>query len=694
VAIAPGATVRREAASEVGDLRLWRAAVVAGLLLVLAYAAVPTRFVAFRELVLYTVTEVAAILAIVVGVRRFRPVAPQAWLLIAGGLTTFAIGDVLFGAYEVMGKDPFPSVADAFYLAGYPFLVAGLIVAIRRRGPRGDRRLMIDAAVVTVSVSLLAWVYIVEPAISSDLSSLETLVSAAYPLADIFVLAVAARFVMGSDWNVTALRLLVAGLFLTLVADFTYEGDVLSTVQNTRFVDTTLLLGIVVIGLAGLHPSMVALTEGPPERPGRVEGARLALIAWVCGVPPAVLVVQALRGEPLHVAAVIVSMVLLSILVVARFADITSRAYRTADREATLSRYASELLGASGREELFGLARTAARELVAGASADVVRHDPDRASNAHAFIAPIVVGGHVAADLVADGPDTDHSGVRHSLSTVATELSLALERERLLATHRAAAATLSQQNERLRELDRMKDQFVSTVSHELRTPLTSIVGYLELVLEGETGELNPEQRQFLEIVNRNCNRLNQLIDDILFVARVEAGRLELVKEWIDLPAVAAAAVESTRAVAERKGIDLRFFTPTDLPQLHADPTRLTQLLDNLLSNSVKFTSEGGAVTVTIEQYEGAASVAVADTGVGIPEDELGRLFERFFRASTASAAQGTGLGLSIVKTIAEAHGGTVSIASELGAGTSFTVKLPLDAKTDGAARPVSEEVTT
>jgi signal transduction histidine kinase len=658
---------------------------VVGLLLCAVYAAVPTHFVVFRELVLYTVTEVGAVLAIVAGVALYRPVAPKAWLLIAAGLASISIGDLLFGVYEVIDRNPFPSPADAFYLAGYPCLAAGLVVAIRCQGRTEDRRALIDSAIIAVSAGLLAWAYIIQPAVSSDLTPFAAAVTSAYPIADIGVLAITLRFVMGSHWDAPALRLLVLGLFLTFVGDFVYQGDVLGGAgSNTVFVNTTLLLGVVVMGLAGLHRSMTALTaptEGPGERAERPDALRFVLLAGACMVPPVVLAVQAIRGEKLFVPAVVTATVVLVALVGARFADITGRAYRSADREAVLSRYASALLAAEGEEELFAVARQAAIAVVGGRGVDIVRIGSGTGRAGDVVVAPVEVRGEVVAELVADA---DHAGLsrsRHSLATVATELALALEREGLLATERAAAAALAERNERLRELDRMKDQFVSTVSHELRTPLTSMIGYLEIVLEGEAGELNPEQKRFLEVVNRNSDRLNQLIDDILFVARVDAGKFSIEKEWTDLSKLAREAGESARGAAGRTGLDVRVSAHDEL-RVWADPVRLGQLLDNLLSNAVKFTPEGGVVSLDVAARGDNVRVEVSDTGVGIPEDEMTRLFERFFRASTGTAARGTGLGLQIVKTIAEAHGGTVSVASRVGQGTTFTIDLPM--RSDGA----------
>jgi signal transduction histidine kinase len=308
------------------------------------------------------------------------------------------------------------------------------------------------------------------------------------------------------------------------------------------------------------------------------------------------------------------------------------------------------------------------------------------AQDGFTFRAPIEVRGGVVAELVADVDPLTLTRRRHLLNTVALELSLALEREELLAGERAAALSLAEQNEQLRELDSMKDQFVSTVSHELRTPLTSMVGYLELLLDREVGELTEEQAHFLEIVNRNAARLNALVDDILEVARADAGRLTLERQDMDLVALAAAEVESSRAAADRKGVDVRLESSDERLSIWADPTRVDQLLGNLLSNAVKFTPEGGSVTVSVRRGGDTAILEVSDTGVGIPPGEVDRLFDRFFRASTAGTVQGTGLGLAIAKSIAEAHGGTIAARSAEGEGTTFTVELPLSAvpAADGA----------
>ena len=186
--------------------------------------------------------------------------------------------------------------------------------------------------------------------------------------------------------------------------------------------------------------------------------------------------------------AVVPSMLILAVLVIVRFTDVATRARNAAARETTLSHYAAELLRATGPDELLAVARRTAPALLKAGTVDVIAPPP---ADHHAFTAPVVVRGVHVADLVADADPARIRRVRDSLTTVASQLSLALERDRLLATEQEAARTLAKQNERLRELDSLEDRFVSSTSHELRTPLTSMVGYVELLLDGEAGELDP-----------------------------------------------------------------------------------------------------------------------------------------------------------------------------------------------------------
>src|SRR4051812_10091462 len=268
------------------------------------------------------------------------------------------------------------------------------------------------------------------------------------------------------------------------------------------------------------------------------------------------------------------------------------------------------------------------------------------------------------------------------------------ERGRLLASERAARAEaeaaqrlLAEQNAQLRDLDALKDEFVSLVSHELRTPLTSIRGYVELLLD-EQG-LDAEQRRFLSVVDRNSARLLELVADLLFLAQADAGKLRFELAPVNLETLVSACVESSLPTAAAKGIQLTFHA-NELPTLQGDSARLMQVLDNLLSNALKFTPARGRVDVRLYATDDCAVLEVEDTGLGLAKEEQERLFERFFRSSRATehATPGTGLGLAIVKTIVERHGGGIAVESALDHGTTVRVELPLSQH--GAGRSTRE----
>jgi signal transduction histidine kinase len=257
------------------------------------------------------------------------------------------------------------------------------------------------------------------------------------------------------------------------------------------------------------------------------------------------------------------------------------------------------------------------------------------------------------------------------------------ERGRLLEAERAARAEaesvqrlLAEQNERLRELDGLKDEFISLVSHELRTPLTSIRGYLELLLADDV--LADEHRRYLGIVDRNSERLLHLVSDLLFLAQVDAGKLAFDLGPVDLEEIVEECVETSLPTARAKGIALIARTE-QVPGLEGDRARLAQVLDNLVSNALKFTPSGGRVEVRLKAVDDAAVVEIEDTGLGLATEEQDKLFERFFRSSRAeeNAIPGTGLGLAIAKAIVERHGGRIELDSAVDVGTTVRVELPL-----------------
>jgi signal transduction histidine kinase len=230
-----------------------------------------------------------------------------------------------------------------------------------------------------------------------------------------------------------------------------------------------------------------------------------------------------------------------------------------------------------------------------------------------------------------------------------------------------------------REVDRMKSEFVSHVSHELRTPLTSIAGFIDLILEGEAGEIDENQHRYLSIVNNNANRLVDLINDLLDISRIEAGRIDLRCSTLDLGALVTTAATALRPQIDAHHQLLDLAVPDTLPNVWGDADRVLQILTNLLSNASKYTPDGGQLRIRAEPHEDMIAVSVSDTGVGMSPEELSRLFTRFYRVNNelTSEITGTGLGLAITRSLVEMHGGTITVSSTPGAGSVFTFTLPV-----------------
>ncbi len=256
------------------------------------------------------------------------------------------------------------------------------------------------------------------------------------------------------------------------------------------------------------------------------------------------------------------------------------------------------------------------------------------------------------------------------------ESRTALERQN--AELAAQSAELAATARTAREAQRVKEDFFALVSHELRTPLTAIVGYLELVLSNDGAALPEEHAHHLAIVDRNAQRLLRLVGDLLFAAQVESGSLLLEPDAVDLPQLVRDAVELARPRAEDADVALTVEV-AHVPACLGDRDRLAQVLDNLVSNALKFTPPGGRVAVRLSTRGDRALLEIEDTGVGVPAEEIPRLFERFYRAAnaTAGAVPGLGLGLMIARAIVEGHGGAIAIRSKIAVGTTFTVTLPL-----------------
>jgi signal transduction histidine kinase len=568
--------------------RPWFAYLVGGLLATAIYFLLP--WDSLGQGLVYDGVGVSAAGAVVAGTILHRPAQRLPWYLFAVGLLAFAVGDTIFNLYDNVWhrEPPVPSVADVFYLSGYPFLAVGLALLIRRMEARRRVAGLIDAAIFAVAFALVQWVFLIDDLVHGSGSAAAKGVALSYPAMDVVLLAALAIFFLTPAWRTVAYQYLAASIVLLLIADEIY-GTSPSSYADTTWLDTGWLLSYVLWGVAALHPTMTALSQPRPGRRPRLHPVRLAFLAAGLLAAPTVLVIQHATDARIDAVPIAIAAAILAVLVLERLA----RLVRGLDR-------------------------------------------------------------------------------------------LRSEERELRAEAEFAQRLLAEQNERLREADRLKDEFVALISHDLRTPLTSIMGYLELTMDDET--LGEEPRGYLDVVQRNSERLLRLVNDLLFVARLEAGELDLHPKQIDLGNIVRQSAEEARPRAAAKGLELGCEVQS-VPSLAADRGRMFQLLDNLVSNAIKFTPEGGRVEVRLLQRNSRVRVEVADTGIGIAEDEQARLFERFFRARTATERHipGTGLGLYIACAIAEAHGGTIEVESQPGRGTTFCVELPLVPADDAIA---------
>jgi len=290
-----------------------------------------------------------------------------------------------------------------------------------------------------------------------------------------------------------------------------------------------------------------------------------------------------------------------------------------------------------------------------------------------------------------EGPKSAHMGVVAILRDVTALVRTETERERLLADLQVRSQQLEDAAKRLQEMDQLKSQFIASMSHELRTPLNAIIGFSGVMLKEIDGPLADQQREDLEAIFRGGKHLLGLINNVLDISQIWAGKMHLKLGDVDMAELVEDAVSITATLIEDKPIELVQMLEPDLPVIRADKTRVRQVLLNLLTNAVKYTEEG-RVAVSVSRDDGYVVVSVADTGIGIPLEYRETIFEEFGRvdASTTRKVDGLGLGLSISRRLVELHGGRIWLESEVGIGSVFHFSLPVDGH---LSTDVEEEVT-
>ena len=647
-----------------------------------------------------------AVVAAIVGPIMNRTKDRDAWYLFAAGLGLQLAGDVVTYHPDIwfhLANAPFPCIGDLFYVSVYPVLMAGILILVRRRSPGRDRAALIDSLIITIGIGVLSWVYFMAPnAHDSSLTVIQKLTSIAYPLGDLLLMAAMVRMAVGGGKRPPAFWLLMLSVGALLITDcfynvlllfFQYDG-------SGSGLDAGWGLFFLLWGAAALHPSMATLGQRVPEPERTTNQRRLLILASVVLMAPTVQAIQAIRGKDSDAVIVAAASAVLFILVIVRLrglmVDIAEYRRTESLLRETEAKYRSLVEGTpaivyiaefpkEGRwryvspqiESILGFASEEWIEspglwqerlhpvdrdrVLREQNRDV--HGGERALFEYRMVARDgeVVWIRDDAEVVDESGTMLLQGVMYDFSEqkrAESKLREALDREREASQH-------------LRKLDAMKNSFLQAVSHDLRTPLTSILAGA-LTLENDQLKLSRDERK--DLAHRlavNARKLNKMLSDLLDLDRLSRGILTPNRKPTDLAELVQRVVGECDLQDHLVQIEAEELTA------EVDPAQVERIVENLVTNAVRYTPPGTPVWVRVGSHERGALITVEDAGPGVSPELRKAIFEPFRQGEAViQHSPGVGIGLSLVARFAALHNGRAWVDDRPGGGASFKVYLP------------------
>ncbi len=608
------------------------------------------------------------------------------WRLMSAAMAAELIADCLLLAYDIhYDSAPFPTLADPFFLTFFVLLFSALVrVPVARVSRANLVRFMIDGATIVLGGGAVVWYFVLGPTAEvSGRDTWATIVSLAYPIGDLILLAGLAALLLRQSptWVRVPLLLIAGGVLSAIVADVMYGNGVLhGTYTGGDPIDTLYLVQFTAFALAGMAQRPVAEGDIPAQKADwRLPSSRASWLPYLTAPIGFGLLVGVAWDRPFfpELSLVLIVMVIGS-LVAARqslaLRELTTaeRAFRASERRfraifdnAGVGITFSDIEGPSiiDVNQAFANMVGYSVEELQGDDFSLVTHPEEQ--GIYRALTPATL----------DGFQSEIRFVHRDGTTRWGHLTLSVSRDEA-GVPRNVIGVLENIDQR-KEAEQIKDQFISVVGHELRTPLTSIRGSLGLLAGGVLGELPNEAADMLALAITNTDRLVRLINDILDIERMDAGRIEIERA----PVKASELVDQSIQVVEVTATQAKVRIEADVENLavSADADRIVQVLVNLLGNAIKFSDRGSTVRVTVVSERGCARFSVRDTGRGIPADRIETIFERFRQVDSSDSREkgGTGLGLAIARAGVEQHGGRMWAESEEGSGSTLHFTLPL-----------------